>query len=310
MDKPPTYSEDKEWMWDGNEWIPAPPNVKSKRKKSQHNKGKNFAVAGLILLLLVIISPRLFEMLGDSSEMHTVDTDEDGIPDLDELNIGTDYLDSDSDDDGINDGDEISMGINPLNPDTDNDGVIDGNDVLPAYNFVVEFTWSVRDIEYNEVCHSESEGGGQITQRLRATTTDNPFSDQVITQDGFPEHVMETEYRGNYDVITHSHVFDFPDEFYINSEVWHIPVILSGHYAACGNYQPCYRCIDIGPEGVSWFEVTLVVDKDVDSTYSSTGERECPHYEEKNTPDDCEDDGYNWEGWIGAASIKITAMLL
>ncbi len=59
------------------------------------------------------------------------DTDDDGLTDGDEVNIhGTDPLDPDTDDDGLTDGDEVNIhGTDPLDPDTDDDGLIDGDEI-------------------------------------------------------------------------------------------------------------------------------------------------------------------------------------
>ena len=58
----------------------------------------------------------------------TVDTDGDGVTDVDEINNGTDPNDPDSDDDGLSDGEEESNGTNPNDPDSDNDGLSDGEE--------------------------------------------------------------------------------------------------------------------------------------------------------------------------------------
>jgi hypothetical protein len=59
------------------------------------------------------------------------DTDDDGLPDGDEVNLhATDPIDSDTDDDGLLDGDELSLhATDPLDPDSDGDGVSDGGEV-------------------------------------------------------------------------------------------------------------------------------------------------------------------------------------
>ncbi|MEO1288622.1 MAG: hypothetical protein AAFV93_12705, partial [Chloroflexota bacterium] len=83
-----------------------------------------------------------------------IDTDGDGLNDLEERLIGTDIRDPDTDDDSLIDGDEVNIynsdprlmdtdddglrddrevavGTDPRNPDTDNDGVEDGVDADP-----------------------------------------------------------------------------------------------------------------------------------------------------------------------------------
>ncbi len=57
------------------------------------------------------------------------DSDEDGLSDEEEEELGTDPLDPDTDGDGINDGEEGDIGTDPTIPDTDGDGVEDGQEV-------------------------------------------------------------------------------------------------------------------------------------------------------------------------------------
>ncbi|MCH8878021.1 MAG: thrombospondin type 3 repeat-containing protein [Chloroflexi bacterium] len=67
--------------------------------------------------------------LGDACDE---DDDNDGLLDEDEAILGTDPLDPDTDDDGLSDGDEVVLGTDPLNPDTDDDGFSDGDDNCPT----------------------------------------------------------------------------------------------------------------------------------------------------------------------------------
>jgi hypothetical protein len=58
------------------------------------------------------------------------DADNDGLPNVEEVNLGTDPSKADTDGDGLNDGDEVKKyGTNPLDIDTDHDGVNDGTEV-------------------------------------------------------------------------------------------------------------------------------------------------------------------------------------
>ncbi|MBN2518036.1 MAG: hypothetical protein JXB14_04280 [Candidatus Altiarchaeota archaeon] len=54
------------------------------------------------------------------------DSDQDGLSDEQEAELGTNPNDADTDDDGVNDGEEISNNTDPLDPDTDNDTTPDG----------------------------------------------------------------------------------------------------------------------------------------------------------------------------------------
>ena len=58
------------------------------------------------------------------------DTDNDGLNDSYEVEIGTDPLDRDTDGDGLNDRAEVNLGTDPLDKDTDDDSLSDGDEVL------------------------------------------------------------------------------------------------------------------------------------------------------------------------------------
>lgn len=63
-------------------------------------------------------------------EPEVLDTDQDGVDDAYELEIGTDPYTYDTDVDGLGDGDELfGYATGPLNPDSDGDGWLDGDEV-------------------------------------------------------------------------------------------------------------------------------------------------------------------------------------
>lgn len=65
----------------------------------------------------------------------TVDGDNDGLPDAQEAEFGTNPLKADTDSDGLGDYDEaIIYKTNPLNPDTDGDSYLDGEEVTNGYD--------------------------------------------------------------------------------------------------------------------------------------------------------------------------------
>ncbi|MEX0686404.1 MAG: OmpA family protein [Balneolales bacterium] len=91
-----------------------------------------------ILILLALFTCMAFIQTGckGSEEVidETVDTDGDGIPDQEELRIGTDPENPDTDGDGLSDGDELyEYNTDPLVADTDGDGLSDGDEVM-VYN--------------------------------------------------------------------------------------------------------------------------------------------------------------------------------
>lgn len=69
--------------------------------------------------------------LGSETFVIDADSDDDGLPDGQEIAIGTDPFDPDTDDDGLTDGDEVKVYMtDPLNADTDGDGLSDGDEVI------------------------------------------------------------------------------------------------------------------------------------------------------------------------------------
>ncbi len=85
------------------------------------------------------------------------DSDDDGLTDGEEIDIGTDPVNQDTDEDGLSDGEEVNIyGFDPLNPDSDGDGYTDWEEVngLPSapinlegmsYNSTIFLTWEIPD---------------------------------------------------------------------------------------------------------------------------------------------------------------------
>ena len=68
----------------------------------------------------------IFQLVGDN-----IDSDADGLSDMEEDKIGTDKKNPDTDGDGISDGDEVlKYFTNPLSKDTDNDGISDYDEIF------------------------------------------------------------------------------------------------------------------------------------------------------------------------------------
>ncbi|MBV9926617.1 MAG: hypothetical protein JOZ96_16480 [Acidobacteria bacterium] len=85
----------------------------------------------------VVVTPNSTSNAGD----HIVkpDSDNDGMPDEDEVSNGTDPnnpadADGDKDGDGLTNGDEVAGGLNVNNPDSDGDGVSDGEEVRLGFD--------------------------------------------------------------------------------------------------------------------------------------------------------------------------------
>lgn len=64
-----------------------------------------------------------------------LDSDNDGVPDQEEIIRGMNIYSNDSDGDGLNDREEIYVyNTDPTNPDTDGDGFLDGDEVKAGFN--------------------------------------------------------------------------------------------------------------------------------------------------------------------------------
>jgi len=83
----------------------------------------------MVSLLIVLEQLSLIILEAGDDPAQPVDTDEDGIPDHQEEDDGTDPNDPDSDDDGLDDGGEADNGTDPNDPDSDDDGLPDGWEV-------------------------------------------------------------------------------------------------------------------------------------------------------------------------------------
>ena len=68
------------------------------------------------------------------------DTDEDGLTDLEEEELGTDPENADSDGDGLSDSEELDEGTDPLVADTDADGYSDGEEYDLGTNPLYEYS--------------------------------------------------------------------------------------------------------------------------------------------------------------------------
>ncbi|MDM8536732.1 FG-GAP-like repeat-containing protein [Desulfobacterales bacterium HSG17] len=117
----------------------------------------------------------------------TVDSDNDGISNLEEIAAGTDPNDSDSDNDGVSDGDEVETGTDPLdnsiNPLTDTDA-----DGLPDY-------WETAnglnpDEASDAAADSDGDGYSNLTEFNNNT---NPNSSDIVQDDIEPDIPVETD---------------------------------------------------------------------------------------------------------------------
>ncbi len=107
-----------------------------------------------------------------------LDSDGDGLSDVEETGLGSDPNDADSDDDGVIDGQEPNLTddtdgdglINVLDPDSDNDGLFDGTEMGK------DCSDPATDASANH-CIADGDGGATQTSPLDADTDDGTVSD-------------------------------------------------------------------------------------------------------------------------------------
>ncbi len=136
----------------------------------------------LVDIMLTLGIEASIELAG---EVAALDSDGDGLPDERETRVHrTDPDDPDSDDDGLRDGDEVELGYDPLNADMDNDGLPDGREEQNANG--------LRDPGETDPRNADTDGGGvpdgwEVNNGRDA----NDPSDDDSDRDGVAENIDE-----------------------------------------------------------------------------------------------------------------------
>ena len=159
----------------------------------------------------------------------TLDSDEDGLSNGEEIRLGLDPGDDDTDCDLVKDAEELKLGTDPLNYDTDSDGASDGWEVSNGTNPLVA------EDSFNVVFYSEYENavkasveisldGEQVeTLAVDPIVGDNLFSEDMPGYIGVPYNF---NVKGEFDTATSYFEFDStqlpenaePTIFYFNEE--------------------------------------------------------------------------------------------
>lgn len=93
--------------------------------------------------------PLIFDSVTNGVSDALADSDEDGINNIDEINIGTDPLSPDTDEDGLSDYDEVNVYHTDVkNPDSDNDQLTDGSEIKLGLDPLNPKTFGIPDAEY------------------------------------------------------------------------------------------------------------------------------------------------------------------
>jgi hypothetical protein len=113
------------------------------------------------------------------------DSDSDGLPDEEEIKLGTDPNDPDTDGDGINDGDEVDIfKTNPLQADTDGDGMNDWDEIYGGFNPLAK---------EGKLTDSDGDGLADIFEAYRRLDPNDPDMDKDGLSDGDEARVYGTD---------------------------------------------------------------------------------------------------------------------
>ena len=182
----------------------------------------NFNMNGLIIAQNVVIdgyganinySSSWAELVGTESEelswtmddwQYLADTDEDGLPNLIEKEIGSDPCNPDTDGDGLPDGYEaLTLGTDPTKPDTDDNGVLDGDEK--------RFQTFIHKVENEDCAVTEvrvsMEGTGNLQ---KATTVESIMNKDILCSEvvGLVGEPFEIKTTSQFDKATLTYVID------------------------------------------------------------------------------------------------------
>lgn len=182
----------------------------------------NFNMNGLIIAQNVVIdgyganinySSSWAELVGTESEelswtmddwQYLADTDEDGLPNLIEKEIGSDPYNPDTDGDGLPDGYEaLTLGTDPTKPDTDGNGVLDGDEK--------RFQTFIHKVENEDCAVTEvrvsMEGTGNLQ---KATTVESIMNKDILCSEvvGLVGEPFEIKTTSQFDKATLTYVID------------------------------------------------------------------------------------------------------
>ena len=141
-----------------------------------------------------------------------LDTDNDGLTDVYEKNIGTNVNKADTDGDGLKDGEEVkTYKTDPLKYDTDGDTISDGDEVklkTDPTKASSDGTTSDKDRKFVQKLDKDSDVFSSIN------TEDNPFKVSMkIKSSGYAESAMEADESGYSGVISGDMVLGLIPEF-------------------------------------------------------------------------------------------------
>lgn len=143
-----------------------------------------------------------------------IDSDEDGLANIYEIENGTDPLSKDTDNDGLTDYDEIFIyNTNPVIPDTDGDGLEDGDELHIGVDPTNPETFGFPDIEYSiqQQITADSELFSEIN------IEENPYELSIdLKTNGYAESNLYVSESGYSSVIDNEAMLGFSTDIEMN----------------------------------------------------------------------------------------------
>lgn len=160
--------------------------------------------------VLIGTDPAMYDSMDDGICDADRDADDDGVPNLKEIEAGTNPVVYDTDDDGLSDGEEEEYSTDPLNPDSDGDGAGDGWEVEHGYDPLT----AESDFKAEEECPADDSGVSMavsITCDTPEDLTITPtYIDSLLEEDmeGYIGRSYTMEYDGDFDDAEIEMTFD------------------------------------------------------------------------------------------------------
>ena len=100
-------------------------------------------------MMLTGTDPTVYASVKEGVSDSNADSDNDGLSNRKEIELGTDPVTEDTDSDGLSDGDEVGKhNTDPMKADTDNDSITDGDEIAMGLDPLDPNTYGVPDSEY------------------------------------------------------------------------------------------------------------------------------------------------------------------
>ncbi len=174
-------------------------------------------------LFLTNTDPVVYNSVDKDLSDAEADCDNDGLSNIEEINLGTSPLNEDYDGDGLIDGDEINKyGTDPLKFDTDNDGICDSDEIVLGLDPNNSKTNGVLDCERTTLQILDS--SNNILSSIN--TEENPYSVSLeLCVSGLADTNLEVCESGYSEIVQNDAILgsvlelDYPDNLMVEEVV-------------------------------------------------------------------------------------------